>query len=385
MFNRLIAEKLFSLLDKAPVGQFHIQCPDGSKRIFGNDQGLVAFMEVYDWRVFTSFLRNGEIGLTETYRDGLWDSPDLTALLTLGLRNMQALGDVVRGGRIQQWIQRGLYRLRENSLTGSRKNIQAHYDLGNDFYQLWLDPGMSYSAALYNSSDDPLLLAQDNKYDRMLDGLESDTGSLLEIGCGWGGFAERALKRGDYAYRGVTLSDQQQDYASRRVGKAGEVVLEDYRLQQGSYRNIVSIEMFEAVGEKFWPVYFDKLKSLLHEKGKAMIQTITIREEHFESYRNRGDMIRTFIFPGGMLPSSERFVAQAQKSGLRVEDLYEFGPDYAATLEAWLASFESQLQRVRQIGFDEAFIRIWRFYLCACIAAFRTDNTNVMQVRLAHA
>lgn len=385
MFNRLIAEKLFSLLDKAPVGQFHIQCPDGSKRIFGNDQGLVAFMEVYDWRVFTSFLRNGEIGLTETYRDGLWDSPDLTALLTLGLRNMQALGDVVRGGRIQQWIQRGLYRLRENSLTGSRKNIQAHYDLGNDFYQLWLDPGMSYSAALYNSSDDPLLLAQDNKYDRMLDGLESDTGSLLEIGCGWGGFAERALNRGDYAYRGVTLSDQQQDYASRRVGKAGEVVLEDYRLQQGSYRNIVSIEMFEAVGEKFWPVYFDKLKSLLHEKGKAMIQTITIREEHFESYRNRGDMIRTFIFPGGMLPSSERFVAQAQKSGLRVEDLYEFGPDYAATLEAWLASFESQLQRVRQIGFDEAFIRIWRFYLCACIAAFRTDNTNVMQVRLAHA
>ena len=385
MFNRLIAEKLFSLLDKAPVGQFHIQCPDGSKRIFGNDQGLVAFMEVYDWRVFTSFLRNGEIGLTETYRDGLWDSPDLTALLTLGLRNMQALGDVVRGGRIQQWIQRGLYRLRENSLTGSRKNIQAHYDLGNDFYQLWLDPGMSYSAALYNSSDDPLLLAQDNKYDRMLDGLESDTGSLLEIGCGWGGFAERALNRGDYAYRGVTLSDQQQDYASRRVGKAGEVVLEDYRLQQGSYRNIVSIEMFEAVGEKFWPVYFDKLKSLLHEKGKAMIQTITIREEHFESYRNRGDMIRTFIFPGGMLPSSERFVAQAQKSGLRVEDLYEFGPDYAATLEAWLASFESQLLRVRQIGFDEAFIRIWRFYLCACIAAFRTDNTNVMQVRLAHA
>lgn len=385
MFDRFMADRLFSVLDKAPIGSFRIQTPDGQVRVLGSGQGgRSASMDIRDWSVVSSFLRQGEIGLTETYRDGLWDTPDLTELLQLGLDNMAELGHLVRGGRLQQWISRVAYRFRENTLRGSRRNIQAHYDLGNDFYQLWLDPGMTYSSALFGQDSHSLPTAQDRKYDRMIDLLESDRGKLLEIGCGWGGFAERALHRGDFSYRGVTLSDEQHKFAQQRLSGRGDVVIEDYRLQSGKYDHIVSIEMFEAVGEKYWGEYFRKIKELLAAGGKAMIQTITIKDESFETYRRRGDMIRTFIFPGGMLPSPSRFALEANKAGLAVEDRFDFGLDYATTLQHWLDAFESKLDEVRKLGFDEAFIRVWRFYLCACIAAFRNGSTSVMQVRLAH-
>jgi cyclopropane-fatty-acyl-phospholipid synthase len=277
------------------------------------------------------------------------------------------------------------YLFRLNTIKGSKKNIHAHYDLGNAFYSLWLDPSMTYSSALYQSEQDSLTQAQYNKYDRMLDCINHQSGRLLEVGCGWGGLAERAIHKGDYDIKGITLSEEQHDFAQARLGKDVKIVLEDYRHQTGLYDHIISIEMFEAVGERFWPTYFQKLKSLLAKNGKAVIQTITINEHDFPNYRKGGDFIRSFIFPGGMLPSVSRFKQEAEKAGLKAHEPYKFGHDYARTLETWLENFDKQKQQVRALGFDDGFIRLWRFYLAACAAGFRTNKTDVMQMELTHA
>lgn len=387
MISRLAADQFFRIVDKAPNSRFRIQCPDGHTRDLGqgSDESLVE-LSIEDWRVFSAAIRKGELGLTETYRDGLWHTPDLTKVLVSGMHSAQSLISLIRGGVLTRAASRMLYMLRANSIQGSRKNIQAHYDLGNDFYQLWLDNTMSYSSALYQGGAAATLeQAQLAKYDRILECLASDSGSLLEIGCGWGGFAERSMQQGDFDYRGITLSNQQKAFSDERLGNNGHVVLEDYRHQQGKFQNIVSIEMFEAVGEKYWPLYFRKLKSLLAEGGSAVVQSITIKNESFEKYRARGDMFRTYIFPGGMLPSPQRFAEQAERAGLKMTDQFEFGQDYASTVTTWLENFEANINQVRALGYDEPFIRIWRFYLAACIAGFQSGNTNVMQVKLVHA
>lgn len=387
MISRLAADQFFRIVDKAPQSRFRIQCPDGKTRELGQgEEGSLVELSIEDWRVFSAAIRKGELGLTETYRDGLWHTPDLTKLLVSGMQNAQSLVGLIRGGFLTRAASRTLYMLRANSIQGSRKNIQAHYDLGNDFYQLWLDKSMSYSSALYHPDKESTLeQAQWNKYDRILDRLDSDDGSLLEIGCGWGGFAERSLQRGDFDYRGITLSKEQKNFADNRLGSSDQIVLEDYRHQEGKFRNIVSIEMFEAVGEKYWPLYFRKLKSLLAEGGSAVVQSITIKNDSFEKYRTRGDMFRTYIFPGGMLPSPKRFAEEAEQAGLIMTDQFDFGQDYAKTVKIWLDNFEANINEVRSLGYDEPFIRIWRFYLAACIAGFQSENTNVMQVKLTHA
>lgn len=387
MISRFAADQFFRILDKAPHGSFRIHCPDGQTRELGRGDGSqIAELLVEDWRVFTAAVRKGELGLAETYRRGMWSTPDLTNVLLMGMQNAESLISLIRGGAITRATSRMLYSLRANTLKGSRKNIEAHYDLGNDFYQLWLDNSMSYSSALYHQNHDiDLEQAQMNKYDRILDQLESDSGSLLEIGCGWGGFAGRSLQQGSFDYRGITLSSEQKAYADQRLGQSGQVVLEDYRHQQGKFQHLVSIEMFEAVGEKYWPLYFQKVKSLLADKGSAVIQTITIKNDSFEKYRTRGDMFRTYIFPGGMLPSPKRFSEEVERAGLQVTDKFEFGQDYAKTVKVWLDNFEANLEQIKLLGYDESFIRIWRFYLAACIAGFQTGNTNVMQVQLKHA
>jgi cyclopropane-fatty-acyl-phospholipid synthase len=272
----------------------------------------------------------------------------------------------------------------QNTLKGSRKNIHAHYDLGNDFYKLWLDQTMTYSSAIFHDQNDDLEKAQHSKYDRIINRLGA-SGRVLEIGCGWGGFAERALQTRDYAIKGLTISNEQHAFATERLGQKAEIALEDYRLQTGRYDNIVSIEMFEAVGENYWPLYFNKLKSLLADNGKALVQTITIGEDYFDRYRQGGDAIRTFIFPGGMLPSPKRFEEESVKAGFKLTDAFAFGQDYARTLELWLERFEERLGEVRALGFDEKFIRMWRFYLTSCIASFKIGRTNVMQMELQHA
>lgn len=277
------------------------------------------------------------------------------------------------------------YLLRLNTLAGSRKNIQAHYDLGNDFYKLWLDPSMTYSSAIYKTQDETLEGAQHNKYDRILDQMNVDSGSILEIGCGWGGFAERAMERGDFDIKGLTLSEEQKSYAEQRLQSKAEIALEDYRIQKGKFDNIVSIEMFEAVGEKFWPQYFNQVGALLKSGGKAVIQTITINDRDFQSYKKGGDFIRSFIFPGGLLPSPSAFRTAARASGLRPENEFYFGQDYARTLEEWLKNFDAKIEEIKSLGYDEGFIRMWRLYLAACAGAFRAGHINVMQVELSHA
>lgn len=386
MFTKLASDQLFKRLDCLESGKLTVTTPDGKTRVFeGKNPGEKAHFEIHDWSVVSNMMRKGDIGLAEDYRAGKWQADNLVDLTTLGLKNRSALDSLIVGNPMTRTASMFSYLLKMNTLKGSRKNIHEHYDLGNDFYSLWLDPTMSYSSALYKHNHECMVQAQNNKYDRILECMETSSGSVLEVGCGWGGFAQRANEMGDYALKGITLSDEQHDYAAKRTAGYADIVLEDYRHQTGLYDRIVSIEMFEAVGEKFWPTYFKKLGSLMKPGGKAVIQTITINDTDFDRYRTGGDFIRSFIFPGGMLPSPSRFRKEAQKAGLKVSNEFFFGHDYARTLAEWLRTFDAQTNKVRALGFDEGFIRLWRFYLGACAGGFRAGRTNVMQVEVSHA
>ncbi len=385
MFDRHITNRFLTALNHIEYGSISIATPDGKKYSFsGPKPGACAQLDIHDWRVISAMLRHGDIALAEAYRDGWWDSFDPAELFLFGLQNQSALDGYIYGNAFGKLASRIAYLFTRNTVNGSKKNIHAHYDLGNEFYALWLDPSMTYSSAIFKNDTENLQAAQHHKYDRIIERL-NPSGSLLEIGCGWGGFAERALGKGDYNIKGLTISKAQHDFATNRIGKNAVIALEDYRHQKGLYDQIVSIEMFEAVGEKFWPVYFSKVKSLLADKGKAVIQTITIADACFERYRKCGDAIRTFIFPGGMLPCPSRFHEETAKAGLRVTDEFAFGQDYALTLSHWLKNFDAKVNQVKSMGFDDKFIRMWRFYLTCCIAAFRHGRTSVVQWELQHA
>ena len=385
MYAKIAADQLFKKLDSLEVGRLTVITPDGQTRTFsGRQEGESARIEFKDWRVIANMARKGDIGFAEDYKAGHWETDNLVGLTTLGLANRSALDSMIAGNKLSQAMAMVSYLFRLNTIRGSRRNIHAHYDLGNEFYKLWLDPTMTYSSGLYKSPNDTLEQAQNNKYDRMLDCLDKTRGNLLEIGCGWGGFAARAIKKGDYDIKCITLSQEQHEYAQKRLGSGAYVGLEDYRDQYGRYDHIVSIEMFEAVGERYWPIYFEKVASLLKKKGRAVIQTITMNETDFPSYRKGGDFIRSFIFPGGMLPSPSRFKEEALRAGLKCENEFFFGQDYARTLQAWLDAFDCNRDPIMGLGFDEEFMRLWRFYLAGCIAGFRTERTNVMQVELTH-
>lgn len=395
---------VFSLLEGLRGGLLEIRLPDGTSGLFGDgEHGLV--MLVHDEAVFGRVLARGDIGLAEAYIDGQWECADLTALLALLASNRDVLGRAVYGAwrgllaaRLRHW-------LNGNSRAGSARNIMAHYDLGNDFYALWLDPGMSYSAALFGEagagadastqacSTDALLAAQQAKYRRILDRLAVRAGqSVLEIGCGWGGFAELAVADG-LAVTGLTLSPAQLDWARRRVPQA-ELRLQDYREAGKSgksgksseigerYDHVVSIEMFEAVGERYWPDYFRTIASVLRPGGRAVIQSIVIDDVLFARYRRGTDFIQQYVFPGGMLPSRTAFRAAVQRQGLRIADEFAFGLDYARTLAHWRSAFEANWPRIAALGFDERFRRLWRMYLAYCEAGFLAGNVDVVQFEL---
>lgn len=386
MFNHILINHFYKKLEDIHCGTLTLTTPDGQIRSFeGQQPGQKADILIHNWYVIPHMARKGDIGFAEDYRLENWTTTDLTALLIFALENQDVFAKFIHGHKFSQLLSWLSSQLRMNTLSGSKKNIHAHYDLGNQFYKLWLDPSMTYSAALYNKGDETLSEAQDNKYDRILAGLDKSSGTMLEIGCGWGGFAERAIAQGDYDIKGITLSEEQHIYAQQRLQHKALINLEDYRHQRGKFDHIVSIEMFEAVGERYWPTYFNTLKGLLQYKGKAMIQTITMDESCFSHYRQSGDFIRTYIFPGGMLPSSSRFNEEASQAGLKAGNHFYFGQDYARTLENWLVRFDQNVMRVKALGFDDGFIRLWRFYLAACIAGFKTGRTNVMQVELCHA
>jgi cyclopropane-fatty-acyl-phospholipid synthase len=386
MLAKFAADSLYRQFDRLETGSIRLMTPDGKSRVFeGKNPGHTVDLNIKDWSVISNVARKGNIGLAQDYRAGKWESNNLSALIQLGIQNKNSLQGFIVGNELSRRLASLAYLFRLNTLTGSKRNIEAHYDLGNDFYRLWLDPSMTYSSGLYKSGDETLEQAQNQKYDRILEQLRLKNGSILEIGCGWGGFAERALKFGDFNIKGLTLSKEQKNYADERLGEKANIALEDYRIQKGQYDSIVSIEMFEAVGEKFWPDYFKQIRSLLKSGGRAVIQTITINDLDFQCYKNGGDFIRSFIFPGGLLPSPSVFRSNARACGLRTENEFYFGQDYARTLEKWLENFEAKIDDIKSLGYDESFIRLWRLYLAACAGAFRAGQINVMQVELTHA
>ncbi|MBS0347625.1 MAG: class I SAM-dependent methyltransferase [Proteobacteria bacterium] len=374
---------VFKLLEKLTGGLLEVRLPDGSRALFGEGDSSQS-LQVHDEAMFGRVLARGDIGLAEAYLDGQWDSPDVTALLTLLARNRGALAKAIYGSWRQLLAARVRHWFNRNSRAGSKRNIMAHYDLGNDFYRLWLDPSMSYSSALYRAQDDgSLLTAQRAKYRRILDRLRASPGdSVLEIGCGWGGFAEMAINNG-LQVTGLTLSPAQLEWARKRVPQA-DLRLQDYRDTRERFDHIVSIEMFEAVGEKWWPSYFATLAQALKKDGRAVVQSITIRDDLFATYRRGTDFIQQYIFPGGMLPSRSAFRKAAERQGLQVTGEFAFGLDYARTLAEWRAAFEANWAQIATLGFDEDFRRLWRFYLHYCEAGFLARNINVVQFELAH-
>ena len=331
----------------------------------------------------------GDLGFAESYMDRHWDSSDLAQLLYFLSYNLQQLSDLDRRSRLQQWLTASMHRLNANTLKGSKRNIASHYDLGNDFYSRWLDSSMTYSSALFDTSYD-MESAQQRKYQRLFDLLDAKPGQhILEIGCGWGGFAEHAARRG-CSVTGITLSQQQLEYAKNRIHNAGlddfvSLELRDYRHLTDQYDHIVSIEMIEAVGQAYWPTYFQTLKQHLRPGGNIALQSITIDESQFDEYvTNPGGFIQRYIFPGGMLPTSTHLHELATEHGLEVMENFAFGEDYATTLAVWHECFNRQEDWLQQNGYDEYFRRMWRYYLAFCEAGFRDGKIDVVHLHLRH-
>lgn len=371
-------------------GTFAIGYPDGTDDFFGvPGSGPNGLMHVRDWAFADRVMSEGDIGLAESYIAGEWDTPHLADLLTTLADNFDRLRRLAVGAPLVRAVNRARHILfRSNSPRQAQRNIHAHYDLGNDFYRMWLDPTMTYSSALYLKPTDTLWAAQFNKYKALCEALDLEDGqTVLEIGCGWGGFAEYATGFADVHVTGLTISREQLDWSIRRMEmnqRVDRVDLQflDYRESQGVYDRIASIEMFEAVGEQYWPDYFRTIRERLKPDGKAGLQIITIDDRFFDRYRKRVDFIQQHIFPGGMLISEPRLAEEVARAGLRIVSTRRFGMDYARTLAEWARTFEMNWDALKQQGFDEEFRRLWRFYLAYCEAGFRTGRTNVIQVAL---
>ncbi|MFE3836534.1 class I SAM-dependent methyltransferase [Pseudogemmobacter sonorensis] len=380
--SRMIRNRFLSALEGIGHGRLRLTLPDGSRHLFG-DAGEEVELLIRDWSVLTALAARGDVGFGETWIDGLWSTSSLEALLVLALRNadrLEAWSDVRGIARLRMVLTDRLLRL--NSLRGSSRNIRAHYDVGNEFYQFWLDPGMTYSSALFADGDD-LETAQARKNARILSRLGPGE-SILEIGCGWGGFAEAAAARGRRV-TSITLSPAQKGYADARLDGRAEIRLQDYRHVQGRFGNIVSIEMIEAVGERYWPTYFATLKARLAEGGRAVLQAITVPDAEFSLYRKRSDFIRQHTFPGGLLPCNAVIAREAARAGLSVQGSFAFGQDYARTCRIWAGRLLAERPRIRRFGHDERFLRSWQFYLEGSAATFAAGRTDVVQIELAHA
>ena len=381
-----------ALLERMQCGALVLTTPDGVTREFGPGGAAApggstapAVIAFHDGKVAADALNGGDVAFAEAYIDGRWNTPDLTQLLTVLAANQAALERVFYGRAWVRSLLRLRHLLRANTRRRARKNIVAHYDLGNAFYSLWLDPTMTYSAALFDGRRDlPLEVAQRAKYARVLAEVAGGGDAhILEIGCGWGSFATHAAAAGRRV-TGISLSDAQTAYASERVAQGGvaervQFRLQDYRDVRETYDGIASIEMIEAVGERWWPAYFRAVRRALVPGGRACIQAITIAEERFARYRTQSDFIQQYIFPGGMLAAPSRLLADAAAAGLQLVRTHRFGGDYGETLKRWLHAFDRRSPEVRALGFDEKFIRCWRFYLAYCAAGFDTRTTDVGQ------
>lgn len=366
------------------AGRIEIETPSGARWVHqGEHPGPDARIIVRRWSALRRLITGGDIGFAEGYRVGDWWTPDLVAFFTWVTANEAALTMAWRGSSTARLIDRLRHAGRANTRSGSRRNISAHYDLGNNFYAAWLDSGINYSSALYLRGDETLEAAQLNKLDRVIGHLQlPPDAKVLEIGCGWGALAERLIESSSSHVTGVTLSVEQLRYARSRLALAGhaaksDLQLVDYRDLTGTFDGIVSIEMLEAVGESYWPVYFAKLRSLLRPGARAVVQVITINEDRFESYRSRPDFIQRYIFPGGMLPTKTLMREHVAQSGLRLVEHEFFAVSYATTLSVWRSRFQAAWPQLQAMGYDENFRRVWDYYLAYCEAGFRLDALDV--------
>ena len=370
-------------------GQLEIALPSGHRlKIGGREPGPEARLVLKDYRGLKRVVWSAGVGFAEGYMAGEWDTPDLHALLEVLSLNFDRISGLLKGNPVVRLAHAIGHRMNANTRAGSKRNIEAHYDLGNAFYEKWLDPTLSYSSALYESAAQPLEAAQTNKYAALARRLELQSGHhVLEIGCGWGGFAEFAAKEVGAKVTGVTISPSQYEFAKRRMFEKGlaekaDIRLIDYRDVQGAFDRVASIEMFEAVGERYWPAYFGKIREVLKDGGRAGLQIITIRDDLFGAYRGHVDFIQRYIFPGGMLPSEARLKQEADRAGLDWHSVARFGPDYARTLQEWAERFQHAWREITPLGFDERFRRLWHFYLSYCRAGFITGRTDVVQLTL---
>ncbi len=382
--------QVFKMLSKMEAGRLDITLSDGRTfRVEGAKPGPVAEVEIHDHDVFARLIREGELGFSDAYLEGHWSTPDLRAFMDLVHMGSETAYDGFTGKFLVQAYERLRFWLHRNNRRQAKKNISYHYDLGNDFYALWLDDTMTYSSAIFETGQESLEKAQTAKYASMVDEMGVKPGDhVLEIGCGWGGFAEYAAKERGLRVTGLTISQEQLRFAQQRIEKAGisdlvDLKLQDYRDEQGQYDGIASIEMFEAVGQKYWPVYFDTVRDRLKPGAQATLQIITVGDHRWEYYKNGVDFIQKYIFPGGMLPSPTILRQQIDQAGLNVVRSKEFGKSYDLTLRRWFDTFNDKWDQISEMGFDERFRRMWNYYLTACGAAFDTGNCDVTQITIA--
>lgn len=368
-------------------GRLDIRLDDG--RVFrceGPKPGPVAELHVHHPDLFARLIREGDLGFCDAYLENWWSTPDLQAFMDLVHLGNDTIYDGFPGMSLVRAYERLRFWLRRNHREQARKNISYHYDLGNDFYGLWLDDTMTYSSALFTTGQESLETAQIAKYASMLDQMGAQPGDhILEIGCGWGGFAEYAAKERGMRVTGLTISQEQLKYARERIEKAGlsdrvEFKMQDYRDETGSYDGIASIEMFEAVGKKYWPVFFQTVRERLKPGRNATLQIITVADRRWEVYQRGVDFIQKYIFPGGMLPAPSVLRQRIEEAGLMVAKSVEFGPSYDQTLRRWHDTFNERWDDIAKLGFDDRFRRMWNFYLTSCAAAFDSSNVDVTQI-----
>lgn len=378
------AQLFLQILSKAHFGRVHVELPNGKSEVFG-EGGPLIHVQVRNWEVFDLLFSKGDLGLAEAIIAGDLIVDDIALLIEWACRNDQALGKALHGSWYGTLLNRLRHLLNYNDRKGAKKNILSHYDLGNDFYRLWLDPSMTYSSAIFQESTVPLASAQSAKYDRIIEALDIKSGDhILEIGCGWGGFFTHAVQKTGCKVTAVMNSDAQALHNQNKLRELNlenhvELLKTDYRDISGRYDKVVSIEMIEAVGEKYWKTYFDKVSSSLKTGGSSLIQGITIREDLFYSYRKQTDFIQQYVFPGGMLLTNNVFAAQGAQSGMNLSDTFEFGDSYAETLRRWRFNFHAEKEGILALGFDERFFRLWNLYLSYCEGAFRAGRIGVGQ------
>ncbi len=378
----------FETAKRLGEGRLDFVLPDGRHfRVEGKAKGISAELRVVNPDLFARLVREGDLGFCDAYLDGWWTTPDLQAFLDLiQLPANNIVGDAYPGLKLVRAYERLRFWLQGNSKRQAKKNISYHYDLGNEFYRLWLDETMTYSSAIFETGQESLETAQTRKYASMVDQMGAKAGEhVLEIGCGWGGFAEYAAKERGLRVTGLTISQAQHDFAVARIAKAGlsdrvEIKLQDYRDERGTYDGIASIEMFEAVGERYWPVYFGALRDRLKPGRNATLQIITVADARWHMYRKGVDFIQKYIFPGGMLPAPSVLRAEVEQAGLRVLGSIEFGESYSLTLRRWHELFNDRWIEIRRMGFDDRFKRMWDFYLASCAGAFQGGNCDVTQI-----